>query len=84
MWFKEESGMSYIFEQAGRQVQTMVFGKWIAATSKLQQREVLRSNPGLKKNWDKKYGDRMIKLVLIGQKMDKEKITSSLDECLAE
>ncbi|GAJ26188.1 hypothetical protein JCM15457_1104 [Liquorilactobacillus sucicola DSM 21376 = JCM 15457] len=32
--------------------------------------------------WDKKFGDRMIELVFIGQYMNKEQIIHDLDKCL--
>lgn len=83
MWVKEESDMAYVFEQAGGQVQATPSGKWIATATKYQQKQAMRENPDLKRDWDEKYGDRMIKLVFIGQKMDKEKIISDLDACLS-
>lgn len=82
MWVKEESDMAYVFEQAGQQVQAAPSGKWIATAPKQQREQLLRQNPSVRRDWDEKYGDRMIKLVFIGQKMDKEKIIGALDKCL--
>lgn len=83
MWLKQEKDMAYIFEQAGRQIQATPTGRWIASATKQQQKEALKHSAELRKDWDEKYGDRMIKLVFIGQQLDKEKVTSLLDGCLA-
>lgn len=83
MWLKQEKDMAYVFEQAGKQIQATPSGKWIAAATKQQQKEALKYSPELRKDWDEKYGDRMIKLVFIGQQIDKDKISGLLDGCLA-
>ena len=43
---------------------------------------MMEQDPGLRRDWDEKYGDRMIKLVFIGQHLDKTAITEALDACL--
>jgi G3E family GTPase len=43
----------------------------------------MRREPSLAKDWDPDYGDRMVKLVFIGQHLDKEELTRQLDACLA-
>ncbi len=82
LWFTDESDIAYIFEQAGRQITAEGTGKWLASAPKAQQEEIIAENPDVLETWDKKYGDRMIKLVFIGQKMNKEKIMAELDDCL--
>lgn len=82
MWIAEEKNMAYVFEQAGMQIQATPTGKWIASATKRQQQQALKASPELRKDWDEKYGDRMVKLVFIGQKMDKENIINALDSCL--
>lgn len=82
MWFSDEQDMAYVLETSGRQIQAGYSGNWLASCSKEEQKEVLEQEPEMKKDWDEKYGDRMIKLVIIGQHLDKEKISNELDSCL--
>ena len=84
LWFSDEPESSYVFEQSGKQVQAYCAGEWVASFSKEEQEEIIAQNPDVLSSWDPKYGDRVIKLVFIGQKMDKEGIIAKLDECLAE
>lgn len=81
-WFADEDETSYVFEQAGKQIQAYEAGQWIASLSEEEQKQIMTQNPYIKKDWDEKYGDRMIKLVFIGKNMNKENITTELDECL--
>ena len=76
--------MSYIFEQAGKQVQAYEGGAWIATLPKDQQEEILKLNPDVEKEWDYKVGDRIIKLVFIGKDMDKQAIIDTIDSTLDE
>lgn len=84
VWFSDENDMSYIFEQAGKQVQAYEGGAWIATLPKKDQEELLRLNPEIEKEWDYKVGDRIVKLVFIGKDMDKKAIIESLDSSLDE
>mgnify|MGYP000742038653 CR=1 FL=1 len=72
--------MSYLFEQAGTQKQLTEAGLWYATASEEDLIELMRQEPGLLRDWDEKYGDRMQKIVFIGQHMDKEQIIRDLDE----
>ena len=83
-WFKEDKDWAYMLEQAGKQVQATDYAEWIASAPIAVQKKALSEDPQLRKEWDEKYGDRMIKLVFIGQKLDKEKIAKELDECLTD
>ena len=83
-WFKEDKDWAYMLEQAGKQVQATDYAEWIASAPIAVQKKALSEDPLLRKEWDEKYGDRMIKLVFIGQKLNKEKITKELDECLTD
>ena len=74
--------MAYILEQAGRQITASPSGYWLATASKKELEEAMKEDPRIKKDWDEKVGDREIKLVFIGQKLDKEKIIRDLDSCL--
>jgi G3E family GTPase len=73
-----------VFEQAGKQVSLRNAGQWYATMPKDELERLMEAEPGLKRDWDEKYGDRMQKLVFIGQKMDKEEIIRELDGCLCE
>ena len=82
LWFSDERSESYLFEQAGKQASAQNFGRWFAAESKAEQQRILEENPQLQKIWDEKYGDRIIRLVFIGQHMDKKKIIQVMNDCL--
>ena len=81
-YFSHNRDMSYLFEQAGRQKQLKEAGLWYATAPEEDLIKLMMQEPGLMRDWDEKYGDRMIKLVFIGQHLDKEQITHDLDECL--
>lgn len=82
-WFEENPDMSYLFEQAGKQMQLTEAGRWYATAPQEDLEVLLARDPGLMRDWDEKYGDRMEKLVFIGKDMDKAAITAALDACLA-
>lgn len=81
-YFSDERDMSYLFEQAGSQKQISKAGRWYASLPEARLEEVLKSEPGLLRDWDEQYGDRMQKIVFIGQHLDKEKLIHDLDACL--
>ncbi len=83
-YFANEKDVCYVFEQAGKQVNLRNAGQWYATMPPFQLREFLENNPKLKKDWEEPYGDRMQKLVFIGQDLDKEAITKALDTCLTD
>ena len=80
--FAEEKDMCYVFEQAGSQVSLRNAGQWYATMPKDELEEFKKNNPGAVKDWDPEYGDRMQKLVFIGQDMNRKEIEKQLDECL--
>ena len=84
-YFSDERDMCYVFEQAGKQKTVKQAGQWLATMPKDQLDELLKNNHQLQKEWDDKLGDRMIKLVFIGQhiKEQKDSIIAELDKCLA-
>ena len=83
-YFSNEKDVCYVFEQAGKQVNLRNAGQWYATMPQFQLREFLKNNPKIKKDWKEPYGDRMQKLVFIGQNLDKEAITRTLDKCLTD
>ncbi len=82
MWFSNDNDSMYIFEQAGPQKNTFRADYWIDALPEAEKSEYIKQNPDIKKDWKDDVGDRMVKLVFIGQKMEKEKIIKTLDDCL--
>ncbi|MCR5295692.1 MAG: GTP-binding protein [Lachnospiraceae bacterium] len=84
VWYKQDPSMSYIFEQAGRLIQEMQSGRFLASADQASIDRVLAKYPEVRKMWDPRYGDRMQKLVFIGQNMDREEIERELDECLVD
>ena len=81
VWFKQDNEMSYLFEQAGKQLSLSEAGYWLATAPKEELDQMIKHNPEILKDWDDEVGDRMIKLVFIGQNMDKEKIFEELEGC---
>ena len=81
-YFSDERDMSYLFEQAGSMKQLRQAGQWYATAPEDELEELKRSDPGFSRDWDEVYGDRMQKIVFIGQNMDRERIIRDLDECL--
>lgn len=84
-YFDDERDMCYVFEQAGKQKTVKQAGQWLATMPKDELDQVLMNNPQLQKEWDQELGDRLIKIVFIGQhiKEQKDAIIAELDKCLA-
>ena len=82
IWFSDEDDMAYVLETSGRQIQAGYSGNWLASCPPAEQKRVLAEEPEMKKDWDEKVGDRMIKMVIIGRHLDKEEISKALDACL--
>lgn len=82
VWFSDDNEMSYIFEQAGNQMQLGEGGYWLATAPKDELDIMAKENPEILKGWDENVGDRIIKLVFIGQKLEKEEIKNELDKIL--
>lgn len=83
-YFSDNPDMTYLFEQAGVQKKLTEAGLWFATAPQDEFEELVRQDPSILKDWDEKYGDRMAKIVFIGQHLDTEKISEELDECLVE
>ncbi len=83
-YFSDNPDMTYLFEQAGVQKKLTEAGLWFATAPQDELEELMRNDPTIMNDWDEKYGDRMAKIVFIGQHIDKEQITKDLDECLVE
>ena len=82
VYFRDEQETCYVFEQAGKQMNLTNAGQWYATMPADELKQLLENNPKVKAQWDDKYGDRMQKLVFIGQHLDREAITKGLDSCL--
>jgi cobalamin synthesis protein/P47K family protein len=83
-YFKNEKDICYVFEQAGKQVSLRNAGQWYATMPAFELRSFLEKNPKINKDWEEPYGDRMQKLVFIGQDLDKDAITKALNQCLTD
>ena len=83
-YFADEFDICYLFEQAGKQMTLKNAGQWYATMPEDQLANMLRTDPVLAADWDEAYGDRMQKLVFIGQNLDKAYIKQELDKCLVE
>lgn len=82
VYFSHNRDMSILFEQAGRQKDIKEAGLWLATAPKDELEAMVRQDPSILREWDPEYGDRMIKLVIIGRNMDRKKIEAELDACL--
>ena len=81
-WFADDNDMSYVFESAGREKKLTEAGYWYASAPKEDLERIAAQDPNFMRDWDEKVGDRMQKIVFIGQNLDKEKIAKDLDFCL--
>lgn len=81
-YFSNNPDMSYLFETAGKQKQLKEAGMWFATAPEDEFKELVEQDPSILRDWDEDYGDRMIKIVFIGQHLDKKAITEALDSCL--
>ena len=81
VWFKQDYEMSYLFEQAGKGLSLSEAGYWLATAPKDELDQMIKANPEILKDWDEEVGDRVTKLVFIGQNMDKDGIIRNLHEC---
>lgn len=83
-YFRGEEDFCYLFEQAGKQVKLQNIGQWYATMPPAELEAMKQRDANLRRDWDDRYGDRMQKLVFIGQNLDKKAIAALLDGCLAE
>ena len=81
-YFADNQDMSYIFETAGKQKKLTEAGYWFATASEEELEMLAKQDPSILKDWDDEFGDRMEKIVFIGQKLDKEQLKKDLDDCI--
>ncbi len=80
VYFADNNKMSYVYEQAGKQKVLTENGPWYATLPRYQIEQLLLNDERFRHDWDPQYGDRMIKLVFIGQHINKQLITDELDK----
>ena len=84
IWISQDPEMSYVFEQAGKQVQFYENGMFYASLPEDEGETLLDEKPELRAEWDDELGDRQTKLCFIGRHMSHEEIETGLDACLTE
>lgn len=80
VYFTDENDMSYVYEQAGKQKYLSENGPWYATMPAREIDRLLATDPKFAHDWDMEYGDRMIKLVFIGQNLDRSALKAELDK----
>lgn len=83
-YFDSEPDLCYLFEQAGSQIGLKNIGQWYATMPENELKEQMENDPALRRDWDPEYGDRMQKLVFIGQHLDRTAVRKALDSCLSD
>ncbi len=80
LYFKEEEKYAYVYESAGHQRKLNKTGEWYSGKlTKKQIQYLIDNDENFAHDWDEKYGDKLIKLVFIGQNLDKTGIKKELD-----
>lgn len=82
MWVNNDPDMCYVFEQAGQQFTLTENGQWAALMPEDELKRNMEEIPELRRDWDPKVGDRMVRLCVIGRHMDREAVERGLDACL--
>ena len=81
-YFADEKDKCYLFEQSGVQKSIRNAGLWFATMPEEQLEEMMERDANLRRDWDPDYGDRMVKIVFIGQNLDRKELAAMMDECL--
>ncbi len=86
-WLASRPDKALVWSQAGGSLKAEIYGRWWASLS-LRERAMnpvyMENQDQIMKNWDKKWGDRINEIVLIGQDLDQDAITRQLNACLVE
>ena len=83
-YFSHDIDQCFLFEQAGSQKTVRDAGLWYAAMPEDELEEAMSRDPQLRADWDPVYGDRVNKIVFIGQHLDKEALEALMDSCLSQ
>ena len=82
MWVNNDPDMCYVFEQAGQQFTLTENGQWAALMPEDELKRNMEEVPELRRDWDSRVGDRMVRLCVIGRHMDREAVERGLDAFL--
>ncbi|MCR1792874.1 zinc metallochaperone GTPase ZigA [Leptospira sp. id769339] len=81
-WLATRMQYAGIWSQAGISCRTEIAGQWWSSTDSSLWPKDKESREEIESVWEEPYGDRRQELVLIGQNLDREKMTRVLDSCL--
>ncbi len=84
-WLASRPEQALLWSQAGGSLKAEPYGRWWAAVptrERVMNEAYMENQHIIMEKWDKKWGDRMNELVIIGQDLDKDAIRNALENCL--
>ncbi|UBM59976.1 GTP-binding protein [Marinilongibacter aquaticus] len=84
-WLASRPDSALNWSQAGGSLRAESAGVWWASmpfAERMRYMAFLENRENIESRWDKRFGDRMNELVLIGQDLDESQISRELNNCL--